>query len=306
MCRMGFVVLDKHTDLAKEYAFRVFIRGLLLGENQGYDSTGVYFYYTDGSYYLLKDVLEPSEFLNQYYDDIREAFFKKDVRLGIFHDRLATSGLIDVRNAQPLRMGELVVAHNGRIPISIGKQFSDTYAFTSVISSIHGRARSFSKFLRSLKAKIEEYAPQSVINLIIFSEKFQKLITVDDGALDILYVPDLDVFVGLSSANTMYENPAMELKLDCSVQKVYREFFVFTEKTSKLLWNKKPELDYPLSKLAKSTRGSLIFDVSKDVTELEEFSVKLKERYRVRKYGYSEFEELEEERFGGWETWRGF
>lgn len=108
MCGIACVINTKTEN--KETAKRIFKSILLANEERGKDSTGVLAIDREHEEFsLFKDIIPASKFLT------RKKFRQTEADVWIGHTRLATLGDVNIRNAHPLRRGEIFIVHNGVI-----------------------------------------------------------------------------------------------------------------------------------------------------------------------------------------------
>ena len=128
MCGIASVINTRGENY--EVAKKIFKSILLANESRGKDSTGVLSINLKGEEFsLFKDTIPASKFLRH------KKFRQTNGDIWIGHTRLATLGEVNIRNAHPLRRGDIFLVHNGVISnhSDIGKSLEYEYQVDSEV-----------------------------------------------------------------------------------------------------------------------------------------------------------------------------
>jgi len=120
MCGLVGIIGDVNSVASR----KMFTTMLFLDTLRGEDSTGVYaINYKDNEVNILKDALQAPDFIQEKpYEDMMRVSNRYSALIG--HNRAATVGVVNKRNAHPFEHGDITMVHNGTLR---NEHMLDTY-----------------------------------------------------------------------------------------------------------------------------------------------------------------------------------
>ena len=148
--------------------------------------------------------------INEFIQKIDKELLKNANEF-VLHARLATSGLINEKNTQPIKVGNVIVIHNGMFSevdgvrdfgicnihreMGLEKEKSDTFVFTEKLNEYKKNYNSLSTALKTLLEK-------TAGSLLLFVSDGSELLYVKHKRnFDFKYVKDIDLIVGATDIN---------------------------------------------------------------------------------------------------------